>query len=104
MIDDFSPMYVGDTLVPFAPVFQHRDGSAVDLTGTSISMKMTSTTGPKTCTGAWIIDNATAGKAHYNWQTADVDTPGIWTLYVVITLSGAFVHADTKTLEIKVAP
>ena len=104
VIDDFSPMYVGDTLIPFAPIFQHRDGSNFDLTGATLSMKMLSATGTKVCSGVWVIDNATSGKAHYPWQAGDVDTAGIWTLYVEITVGGQFVHADTKTLEIKAVP
>lgn len=105
--EDFSPITQGDTLVPFAPTFQHKDGSAVNLTGATITMKMVDTSGlnaPKTCSGTWTIDNATAGQAHYGWQSADVNTPGIWELSITITVSGQFVHGDAKLLEILAAP
>lgn len=103
--EDYTPIYVGDTAVPFAPTFTHKDGTAVNLSGATISMKMVSETGTtKTCSGSWTIDNASAGQAHYNWQNADVSTAGTWTLYVVITTGGSPVHADPKLLEIQTAP
>jgi hypothetical protein len=105
ILDDYSPLYKGDTLIPFAPVFQHKDRTPLDLTGATFGLKMIEQAGTtKTCTGTWTIDDAAAGKAHYQWQNADVDTVGIWTLYVSITIGGKTVHADPKTLEIKALP
>ncbi len=105
MTDDFSPVYVGDTQVVFAPTFQHKDGTAVNLTGATISMKMQDTAGnTKTCAGTWTIDNASAGQAHYQWQAADVSAAGTWTLYITIAINSQPVHADPKTLLILAAP
>ena len=104
--DDFSPVYVGDTGVNFAPVFAHKvDGSAVNLSGATITMKMQNEVGTvKTCSGTWTIDNASGGQAHYQWQAADVNTAGDWTLYITITIAGAPVHGDQKVIEILAAP
>jgi hypothetical protein len=100
--DDYSPIFSGDTQAVFAPAFTHADGTAVNLTGAAISMKMqnTNTGVVQVCSGGWAIDNATGGLAHYQWQTGDVSTVGIWTLYITITIGGLPAHADTKTLVI----
>lgn len=101
MTDDFSPMYVGDTYIALAPSF------GMDLTGAAIELKMVNEPGTtiKTGVGAWVIDDASNGLAHYNWSPSDVDTAGMWTLYIKVTFpSGKFVHADTLTLEILSAP
>lgn len=105
IIEDYSPIYTGDVAVPFAPVFQHKDGSVVNLVGATINMKMQDQDGNlKICSGTWTIDDAVNGKAHYQWQTADVNTAGNWNLYVTITIGTLPVHADVKPLEIKGAP
>jgi hypothetical protein len=107
MIDDYSPIYIGDTLVPLSVQFLHKDGTAVSLSGATISMKMESQDNPltvKNCTGTWFIDDATNGKAHYQWQASDVATVGMWMLYAKITIGGLPVTADPKILEILPAP
>lgn len=114
MADDYSPIYQGDQGTPFAPQFLHADGSPVSLSGATITMKMqlTDAIGPIvdvvgtviTCAGTWTIDDATNGKAHYQYQSADVASPGVWNLYITITISGVPVHADTKQLVILPAP
>lgn len=108
IVEDYSPLYVGDTQVSFAPVFQHKDGSAVNLLGATFGMKMVNEDVPvvttKTCSGSWVIDDAANGKAHYQWQSADVNTPGTWTLYITITIGGLPVHPDPKIVEILAVP
>ncbi len=103
MIDDYSPVYCGDVGAPFAPQFTHKDGTPVNLSGATISMLMEEQNDPsniKTCTGTWTIDNAANGQAHYQWQATDIDTVGMWTLFIKITIGGLPVTADTKSLEI----
>lgn len=105
IIEDYTPMSVGDTGVPFSPVFVHKDGTPVDLTNTTISMKIINDLGTvKTCSGTWTIDDATNGKAHYDWQSNDVNMDGDWQIYVVITNSLGPIHADTKPLTILQVP
>lgn len=107
VIDDYSPIYVGDTEVPFAPVFAHlSDGSPVNIVGATFAMKMVNDLGTvKTCDPTkWTIDNGTQGQAHYQWQAGDVDTAGMWTLYITITIGGKPVHGDVKLLQILSAP
>lgn len=107
--DDFSPIYQGDTLTPFAPQFVESVNGIIqpyNLSGLTITMKMVNEAGTViNCAGPWFIDNATTGNAHYPWQSADVSTPGTWTLYVKLTNgTGSFAHVLTKTLEIISAP
>jgi hypothetical protein len=105
IIDDYSPIYVGDTGNPYAPTFRHKEDSPVDLTGATLALKMQDEGGNvKTCAGTWTIDDAQNGVAHYAWQSADVNSAGIWQLFVTITIGGKPVHADVKTLEIKAVP
>jgi hypothetical protein len=106
-IDDYSPVYCGDLGSPFAIQFLHKDGTPVNLAYATISMKMENQDSPltvKTCSGTWTIDDAINGKAHYQWQTADVSTVGMWMLYVKITIGGLPVTADPKILEILPVP
>lgn len=109
-VDDFSPVFEGDTLIPFSPQFWQWSSTSstyvpLDITSLTPSMKMTDGTTTKTCSGTWTKTDATNGKASYQWQSADVDTPGTWTLYITLTDgSGHAAHTDTKILEIKSAP
>jgi hypothetical protein len=103
--DDYSPIYVGDTLKTFAPVFISKTTkAAIDLTGLTITMRMLNTDDGtvKVCSGTWTIDDATNGKAHYQYQSGDVDTAGTWDMQMKLTDgSGKFVHGDIKVLEIE---
>lgn len=105
VIEDYSPIKVGDTGAIFAPVFQRKDGSYVNLTGATISAKAVMGATVKTWnTASWVIDNAVGGLAHYPYQAADVNTAGAWMIYTVVTIGGLPIHADTKILEIDTAP
>lgn len=106
MIDDYSPMYRGDTGTPWAIVVQYKNGTAYNLTGATFAMKMESVPfkNLKTCTGLWTIQDAVNGKASYSWQAADVSDVGNWNLYVSITIGGKTIHADPKSLTILPAP
>ena len=109
-VDDFSPVYEGDTLVSFSPQFWQWDGTAnafveLNITNLTPGMKMVDGTTIKTCAGNWTKPDPTHGIASYAWQSADVDTSGVWTLYITLTDgSGKVAHTDTKILEIKNAP
>ena|SRR5580765_877627 len=94
--DDYSPIAQGDVGAPFSIQFLHKnDGTPVNLTGATITMKMQEAEGAlKICTGSWVIDSAINGQAHYNYSAADVSTVGNWSLYITITIGGASVHAD----------
>jgi hypothetical protein len=105
IINDFTPIWVGDTGAPFISHFSHQDGSLVNLTGSTISMKMEDSGGNiKICLGTWTIDDAINGLAHYSYASTDVDTPGVWTLFITITTGGKPLHCDEKLLEIRKAP
>lgn len=106
MIDDYSPIGVGDTLVPFAPQFTGYAGTPFNLSGLTLTLKMENEQGTvKNGSGVWSIVDATNGLAQYAWSNADVNTAGIWTLYISFTNgSGQVAHAQTKTLEIQAVP
>lgn len=106
IVEDYSPIYVGDTAAKLAPSFQHKDGSVVSLAGLTISMKMQDQyNNPKTCTGTWVIDDVSNGIAHYIYTANDVNTVGIWKLFIKLTDgSGNPVHAFERLLEIRNAP
>jgi hypothetical protein len=116
VVDSYSPIYVGDVGAKFAPSFAHDDGTAMDLTGATITSKMilTGYVGGeidanigtvKVCAGTWTIDDVSAGLAHYQYASTDVDTPGVWDIYITITIAGNPQHPDdgqghVKTLTI----
>jgi hypothetical protein len=105
VIEDYSPIYAGDTASPLVAQFSYKDGSAVNLTGATISMKMEDSAGnEKAASGTWTIDDVTGGNAHYNYANADVNEVGMWTLFITITIGGKPEHADERLLEIKHAP
>jgi hypothetical protein len=106
MADDYSPIYCGDLASPLSVQFLHKDGTAHDLTGATISMKMLSMDGAatKTCAGTWTIDDATNGQAHYGYASTDVDTAGNWQLYIKIVNDDGQIHADPKVLSIFPVP
>lgn len=103
--DDFSPILCGDTGAPFDPLFLHKDGSVVDLTGATISMIMEDSEGNvKIAMGTFTVTNAAGGQASYSYAASDVNTAGSWTLYIAITIGGKPIHADKKTLNIEALP
>jgi len=105
MSDDFSPIFVGDVGAACSPQFSHKDGSPFVLTGATISMKMEDLSGDiKICTGTWVIDDPVNGLTHYQYSASDVNTAGIWSLYITITINNEPVHADIKQLLIQAAP
>lgn len=105
IVDDYSPIYINDTGARLAPQFVDADGF-FDLSGATISMKMQNldTSAVIVCAGTWVIDDTLTGRAHYQYQAADVAVAGIWKLFVTITIGGRPIHADERLLEIKPAP
>jgi len=101
VVDDYSPMYENDTLPNLVCQFQAKDFTPINLTGATFALVMVSSTGTrKVGAGSWTIDNATAGQAHYAWNSADTNTAGSWNLQVAITIAGAAQHFDLKPLDI----
>lgn len=101
VIDDYSPMYEGDTLPALVCQFQAKDFSAINLSGATFSLVLVSSTGTrKVGAGTWTIDNAAAGQAHYTWDPTDTSQAGSWNLQVAMTISGQTQHFDLKPLDI----
>lgn len=103
VLEDYSPIYAGDTAIPFVPQFINAEGP-VPLANVTLSMIMVdiNTNVRTVCTGPWLItaDNAPLGIAQYTWQAAEVSTPGVKNLQIELTIGGAVVHTDLKPLTI----
>ena len=97
-VDDYSPIFVGDTGNPFSIYVAHKNGF-MSLIGSTITMKLynAATNTIKTCTGTWVIDPADNGKASYTFQSGDVDTAGSWQIWIKILLGGNPIHVDDGT-------
>lgn len=110
VVEDYSPLSVGDTQKPFACVFQEIDPGTgrlrtVSLAGLTISMRMRDVEAEESearnCAGTWVVDSESEGTAHYLWTADDVAASGIFELQ--ITLTDAFdetLHSDIKRIEI----
>jgi len=111
-IDDFSPVFAGDTGNPLSILVVNKQDDAVSLSSATITMKMQNVDDPntiKTCNGTWTIDTVNTGRASYAYQAGDVDTPGNWFLWIKIVKSGKPLHPDDgagtpKILVVKPLP
>lgn len=101
-IEDYTPIYVGDTGAIFAPLFLDKTNNTINLTGATLTTRMTNGSTIKTWDPTkWTIDDAPGGKAHYSYQAGDVDTPGDWMVQTTVTIGGKPVHTDVRELVIK---
>jgi hypothetical protein len=76
---------VGDRLVPLRFQLRDADGSAIDLTGATVTLKMVRDLDGvvKIPAGLCTIeDPPTAGQGFYQWSAPDVDTPGLFWVYI----------------------
>jgi hypothetical protein len=103
VVDDYTPIFVGDNGLVFAPQFLHKQNNTpVDLNGAVLSTRMTNQYGVTKIwnSGLWAIDDAANGIAYYTYQASDVDTAGMWTVQVQININGEIMHADPRLLQI----
>jgi hypothetical protein len=95
-INDYSPIFQGDTGNPFVIYVAQANGFK-SILGATITMHMQSVTNPATiqaCSGAWTADPLDNGKASYAYQAADVAIADSWYMWISITISGKSVHVD----------
>lgn len=95
-INDFSPIFAGDTGNPFVIYVAQKNGFR-SIIGATITMHMQNVDNPatiQTCSGPWTIDPLDNGKASYAYQSADVATAGSWYMWINITIGGKNVHVD----------
>lgn len=88
-IDDYSPIFVGDTGTPFSIQVLQKNGFK-SILGATISMTMQNVEDPsiiKVCGPNWTIDSSDNGKASYAYDAGDVDTAGSWKMWVKIALN-----------------
>jgi hypothetical protein len=82
---------VGDRLVPLRFQLLDADGKAIDLTGAVVTLKMvrdldgTVKIPGGLCT---VEEPLTAGRGYYVWAGPDVDTAGLFWVYIVRTKEG----------------
>ncbi len=101
--ESYTPVYVGDVGSLFAPLILDDTDNTFDLTGATLSTRMSLGSTVKTWNSFyWTIDDAPGGKAHYNYQAGDIDTPGLWSVQTTVTRGGKPVHTDIRLLEIKI--
>lgn len=81
---------VGDVLPRLRKNLQNGDGTAVDLTGGTVTLRMRAVRGGavKIAAGAVSIVDAPTALVEYAWQPGDSDTAGQFDYEWVITYSG----------------
>src|SRR5712691_2324545 len=104
--DDFSPVYLNGIGAKFVPTFRHKDGTPVDLTGATLSLKMVNISDQsiKNGSGSWTIDNAPLGQTHYTYGAGDLNEIGEFQLWAIATVGGIPNPADPKILVVDWMP
>lgn len=95
-VNDYSPIYQGDTGTPFSIYVAQKNGFK-SILGATITMVMQSVSNPtvfQTCTGPWLIDPSDNGRASYTYQAADVAVADSFKMWVKIVLNGKPIHVD----------
>jgi len=89
------PLYMrkGDLRPPVQGSLKWENGTAVDLTGCSVTFTMIDENGTKkvNAVSASIVGSPTDGKVKYEWSGTDTDTAGAYSAYFTVTF------ADAKT-------
>lgn len=108
-IDDFSPIFVGDSLKPFAPQIWTKDATGnyvpQPLSGFTLTLSIIDSSYKLIDTIIMTIDDATNGKAHCTIPSIDTSVPGTYMFFVKMTDgTGKFQRCDVKTLVVQYAP
>lgn len=79
---------VGNTAYPATFTLSDKNGT-VDLTGATVTMKMTNIAGVvKTYSACTVLNQTTnRGQARYDWTAGDVDTVGVFYIKVYVVFS-----------------
>lgn len=90
-IPTLGPVIQGSTRPAWVLTVKQSDNSALNLTGATYTGKLareSATTTAKTLTvGSYATTTAASGIFTYSPVAADVDTPGVWIMQTIITLS-----------------
>ena len=95
-VNDYSPIFQGDTGNPFSVYVAQKNGF-MKILGATITMVMQSATDPttfQTCSGPWAINPLNNGQASYSYQIADVAIADTWKMWIKIVLNNLPVHVD----------
>jgi hypothetical protein len=88
----------GDTLPALRATLIDAVGSAVNITGATVRLHLNT---PEPLDAAAIIDNASLGEVHYDWQTGDTDEAGLFRAEWQVTFSNGQIETfpnDTNDL------
>ena len=93
----------GATLPAFQPTFTDDTGTAINLTGGTLALKLRnlSTLVETNGAGSWTVTNALQGKASYAWAAADTQTKGQFVILVSVTYAGGVMKFDPIALTIQ---
>lgn len=112
MSDDYSPRWVGDLSHPLQHTFVDGAGTPHDLTGV-VAANMTlvlvdvDSGARKVGQGTWTLgpldptDPSPAGKAVYHWNSADVNTAGLFQIQASVPFQDGTLHFSIKELVFK---
>lgn len=90
----------GDT-EPLAMTVTDRTGKALDLTGATGTLAMWQGSTVKVDDQPVTITGAAAGEWEYQWQAADVDTPGVYEARATFTRSGKDISTVRMSISIE---
>lgn len=94
-----------DNLRTLTATLQDRYGAAVDLTGATVTFRLTQADDGTAvvAAGACVVTSAAAGECYYQFASGDVDAPGIFHGRFIRTVAGkseAFPADDSLVIEI----
>lgn len=90
----------GATRIPLRLTWVDTNGAAVDLTGATITARMTNDgTTVRAVTGSLnVVNPGTAGQFDWDFSAADVATAGVWQVQFTATFSGNEYHRSFSAL------
>lgn len=97
-----------DRRTSIADTLKGADCKAIKLTDSTVVFRMVSDADDevKVDDQPAIIDNANSGKVSYNWGVNDLDTPGTYSYWWIVTTNGKNEHfpGDAKMRKVIVVP
>src|SRR3954447_6862743 len=82
--------FVGNRNPSITETLTYADGTVVDLTGSTVKLKMRAVGSStlKVSASATVVGAATLGQVRYDWAALDVDTGGFYLVWWEVTTGG----------------